>query len=124
MKEEEDDLVENALPDAAHDGQPVPVVSAESWGIHYTALPPARAEQALAEEWNTYREEVSRLLAEGLEGRHVLIKGKEIVGVYETWKQAREAGLKRFLSEPFFVHAIRACEPYLRIRGLNHSWPS
>src|SRR5207247_2141193 len=53
-------------------------------GVHYTELPEAKPGQALAEEWNTYRREVGRWLAEGLEGRHVLIKGEEILGIYDT----------------------------------------
>jgi hypothetical protein len=124
MKDDEADLVENARQQPVQNGQPAPLRLVESQSIHYTALPPAVPGEALADEWNTYCQEVGRLLAEGGEGRYVLIKGKEIVGVHESWKQAREAGLKRYLSEPFFVHAIRLCEPYLRIRGLNHSWPS
>jgi hypothetical protein len=119
MKEDEADLVENALQEAVENGLSAPPRLAESPRIHYAALPVAMAREALADEWNTYRQVVGRLLAEGHEGRHVLIKGKEIVGIYETWKQAREEGLKRYLSELFFVHEIRVQEPHLRARGLN-----
>lgn len=93
-------------------------------GVHYTEFLEARPGDPLAEEWNTYRREVGRLLAEGQEGRHVLVKGQEIIGIFDTSEAAHEAGLKRYLREPFFVHAIRAEEPYLRIRGINHPWHS
>lgn len=93
-------------------------------GVHYTELPEAKPGEPLAEEWNTYRREVGRWLAEGLEGRHVLIKGKEILGIYDTSEEAREVGLKRYLLEPFFVHPIRPEEPFLRIRGINYPWPT
>jgi hypothetical protein len=93
-------------------------------GVHYTELPEARPGQALAEEWNTYRREVGRLLAEGREGRHVLIKGNEIIGIFETWEEAYGTGVKRYLLGPFFVHTIRTEEPYLRVRGINYPWPN
>jgi hypothetical protein len=93
-------------------------------GIHYTELPEAKPGEVLACEWNTYRREVGRLLSEGQAGRFVLIKGQEILGLYDTWDAAREIGLQRFLMQPFLVHAIRAEEPYLRIRGVNLPWTS
>jgi hypothetical protein len=93
-------------------------------GIHYAELPPANPGESLAEEWNTYRGQVGRWLAEGHEGRHVLIKGEEVIGIYDTWEEAREVGLNRYLLEPFFVHPIRAEEPHLRIRGINYPWPN
>ena len=93
-------------------------------GTHYAELPEAKPEDVLGGEWNTYRREVARLLSEGQAGRFVLIKGEEILGLYDTWNAAREAGLRHFLMQPFFVHAIRAEEPYLRIRGVNLPWSS
>jgi hypothetical protein len=93
-------------------------------GVHYTELLEVQPGQALAEEWNTYRREVGRLLAEGQDGRHVLIKGGEIVGIFDTFDAAHEAGLQRYLREPFFVHPIRAEEPCLRLAGINCPWPS
>jgi hypothetical protein len=93
-------------------------------GVHYTELPEAQPGEALGREWNTYRLEVGRLLAEGQAGRFVLIKGEEILGLYDSWEAAREVGLRRFLLQPFLVHPIRAEEPYLRIRGVNLPWPN
>lgn len=93
-------------------------------GLSFTELPEAKEGDAFQHEWNTYRREIGRWLAQGLEGRHVLIKGEEIIGIYDTWETAREEGLKRYLLEPFFVHPIRAVEPYLRVRGCNFPWPS
>ena len=93
-------------------------------GIHYTELPEADPGQSLGEEWNTYRREVGRLLAEGHEGRHVLIKGDQVIGLYDTDARAAEEGARRYLLEPYFVHPVRAEEPYLRIRGINYPWPT
>src|SRR5207237_10365756 len=87
--------------------------------IRHNKLPPAPAGSPLAIEWNTYCREVVRLLAEGQEGKFLLLKGEEILGVYDTWAAAREAGLKRYLLEPFLVQQIRAEEPVLRVRGYS-----
>jgi hypothetical protein len=89
-------------------------------GVHYTELPEAEPGSVLAAEWNTYRREVGRWLAEGLEGRHVLIKGESVIGMYATDEEARAAGYQRYLLQPFFAHEIRTEEPYLRIRGVNY----
>jgi hypothetical protein len=87
--------------------------------IHHTELPAARPGDVLAQEWETYRREVPRLLAEGHEGRFVLIKGQQVIAVYPTWAEAREAGLRLYLREPFLVRQVCIEEPLLRIRGYS-----
>jgi hypothetical protein len=82
--------------------------------IPWTELPPAEPGSALAAEWETYRREIGRLLAEGLEGKAVLIKGDEIVGIYETWQEAREVGLEKYYQQPHMVHPILSREPVIR----------
>jgi hypothetical protein len=119
MKEDKADKVQNDPWDPVQNGEPASPRPAEPQSIHYTALPAARPGEALADEWNTYRQEVGRLLSESQQGRYILIKGKQIIGICETWKQAREEGLKRYQFEPFFVHEIRVNEPHVRVRGLN-----
>src|SRR6516162_4744338 len=53
--------------------------------IHYTDLPEDTSSGGrIAIEWNYYRREVGRLLAEGHEGKWVLIKGQEVVGIWDT----------------------------------------
>ena len=103
---------------------PTSLPAQEQAGIHYTQLPEDNTEKPLAREWNVYRREIGRLLAEGHEGRYVLIQGETVLGLFDTWDSARAAGLKRFLREPFFVHPVRATEPYLRLPGINHPWPN
>ena len=94
----------------------------EPRGVHYTELPPAKPDEVFYQEWNTYRHEVGRLLAEGLEGRYVVIEGTEVIGIFATWEAARAIALTRSPTKPCFVHSIRAVEPYLRIRGINLPW--
>jgi hypothetical protein len=79
--------------------------------LHYSKLPPAGPESVIARERETYRAEVARLLAEGREGQHVLIKDQEVLGCYATREDALEAGYRRFLLRPFLVHQVQTCDP-------------
>ena len=92
---------------------------AEHPTIHYTELPESSPDSPLYQAWNTYRQEVARLLAEGQEGKFVLIKDEAVIGLYDTWGAAREAGLRRYLLPPFPVHQVQTREPILRLRGYN-----
>lgn len=83
--------------------------------IHYTELPPSQPGDTLAEEWETYRREVGRLLTEGNEGRFVLIKGGEIIGIWDTRKEAFAAADQRFPLQPYLVHQIQERERLLRM---------
>jgi hypothetical protein len=82
--------------------------------IPWTELPPANPDSPLAAEWEAYRREVGRLLAEGQEGKFALIKGDEIVGIYDTWDEARRTGLEKYLREPHTVRPILSQEPVIR----------
>jgi hypothetical protein len=79
--------------------------------IHYTQLPPMEPGSEIAQEWDTYRREVGRLLAEGHEGQWVLIKGNQIIELFDTDEAAGAAGSRRFLLQPYFIQQIRAEEP-------------
>jgi hypothetical protein len=98
-------------------GQPLPPVETPS--IHYTELPEASPDSPLYQAWNTYRRDVGRLLAEGHEGKFVLIKDEAVIELYDTWDAAREAGLQRYLLSPFLAHQVQTREPILRMRGYN-----
>jgi hypothetical protein len=127
MKDEGKDLVQRLVEQERQRlaGQaPVPLPAPDPPGIHHTQLAKDDSGEPLAREWNVYRLKVGRLLAEGHEGRHVLIKDEDVLGIFDTWDAARAAGLARFLGEPFFVHPIRTTEPHLRLRGINQPWPS
>jgi hypothetical protein len=83
--------------------------------IHYTELQPFQDGGPLTVEWDFYRREVGRLLAEGHEGKHVLIKGEEIIGFFETRVAALDAAYDRFLGQPFLVHQIQTWERLYRV---------
>lgn len=54
----------------------------------------------IKEEIRTYVRELPRLIAEGHAGRFVLIKGDEVLSVWDTFDDACQAGRERF---PFGV---------------------
>jgi hypothetical protein len=82
--------------------------------IPWTELPPAQPDSPLAAEWETYRREVGRLLAEGHEGKFALIKGDEIIGIFLTREEARQVGLDKYLLQPHTVRPILSREPVIR----------
>ena len=65
----------------------------------------------LEREAETYRREVGRLLAEGHAGRHALIKGGEVVSIWDTQRDALQAGCEKFGLDPFAVVKIDARDP-------------
>lgn len=67
-------------------------------------LPPG---DVLEQEWNTFRRERPRLLAEGNEGRWVLVKGATILGIWDTLDKVRREGYKRFLRESFLMQQLQ-----------------
>ena len=78
-------------------------------------FPPAQPGEPLAAEWETYRREIGKLLANGLEGKYALIRGDEIVGIYDSWNAARRVGLEKYLLTAHMVHPIIAEEPVIRM---------
>jgi hypothetical protein len=90
------------------------MTEADPWTIHYTELPPAQPGSELAVEWETYRREVARLLAEGHEGKFVLIKGERILGLWDTWDAALAEAVRHFLMQPCLAHQILTYERMIR----------
>jgi hypothetical protein len=89
--------------------------------VHSSELPAAVPDSPLFREWNFYRREVARLLAEANGGRHLLIKGEQIIGIWDTHEEAMRPGHARFLGQPFLVHQSQERERVLRC-GANHRW--
>jgi hypothetical protein len=93
----------------------VPAING-SYTIHYTRLPERKPSDALFEEYNTYRRELPRLLAEGYEGQYVLIKGQAILGIFATFAEALDEGDERFPDDAFLAQQILEWQPVLRVR--------
>src|SRR5260370_11884640 len=73
-------------------------------------LPPLAAGTPPAEEGECHRREVVLLVAQGYEGRHVLITGSKIMGLFTTREEAMRAG-ERSGCPGFLVHQVREYEP-------------
>ena len=65
----------------------------------------------LVTEVATYYRELPRLLAEGEAGRIVLIKGDRVVGVWDTFDDAYQAGVLLFGFGPFLAQPIDTRDP-------------
>jgi hypothetical protein len=59
----------------------------------------------------TYLRELPRLLDEGHVWRHALIKGDEVLSIWDTQGDAIQAGRERFGLEPIFVKTIDPRDP-------------
>jgi hypothetical protein len=92
-------------------------VSEQKTIIHWTELPEDSG--PLATESNFYRRVVGRLLVEGHENRWVLIKGEEIIGIWDTRAEAFAAADERFILQPVLVRQILEWIPLLR---LSYRW--
>jgi hypothetical protein len=92
--------------------------------IHHSELGPAQAGSPITQEWDVYRREVGRLIAEGHEGKWVLIKGEEIIGLFDNRAQAMDMGYDRFLGQPFLVKQILTREPVSRVSCHRWSCPT
>ena len=119
MPETGDELVYRMHREAVERCPSFPLTEVKRRTIHYTQLPEAKPGDVLFLEWNAYRREVGRWLAEGHEGKWVLIKGETVLGLYDTNDAALSEGHKRYFRESFLVHQIQADEPVYRLRGYN-----
>jgi hypothetical protein len=62
--------------------------------IHYTQMTEEPPDSKIYQEFQTFRREMPRLLAEGHEGKWALISGDEVLGLYATFDEAYDQGLK------------------------------
>jgi hypothetical protein len=58
-----------------------------------------------------YLRELPRLLTEGHAGRYALIKGDDVVSVWDTQRDVLQAGYDRFDLDPFTVKKIDPRDP-------------
>ena len=88
--------------------------------IHYSDVPDLPADDQLYREFQTFRREQARLLAEGAEGKCALVKGDEIIGIFADDEAAYRAGCQKYPTELFMVKTIHEWEPIIRtsLRGL------
>ena len=76
---------------------------------------------ALATELATYNAELPNWV--GQEGRFTLIKGNDVLGLYDTYSDALAAGYKACGLEPFMVKQIAAISTVANFtRDLRPAW--
>ncbi|HIH50686.1 MAG: hypothetical protein ABSE71_03480 [Candidatus Micrarchaeaceae archaeon] len=63
----------------------------------------------LEEELKTYAEKKQELVRQS-NGKYVLIKGKQVIGVYESENDAIKIGIEKFGNVPFLVKKIEEVE--------------
>jgi len=84
--------------------------------IHYTQLPPSQPGHPRELEWETFRRELPRLIAEGHEGKWVLISKDRILGLYDTRFAGFDEGCRRVYYEGFLVQLVATYQPATRVR--------
>lgn len=62
----------------------------------------------LETELETYRKALPELLSEA--GKFVLIRGQEVLGIYETYEDALKVGYDKCGLDPFLVKKIESTE--------------
>jgi hypothetical protein len=65
-----------------------------------------RALELYKQEIATYLRELPRMIEEGHAGRHALVKGDEVVSIWDTQGDAIQAGRERFGLDPIFVKKV------------------
>ena len=76
----------------------------------------ANKDKAMIDEMLAYRDHLDELLRD--EGKYVLIKGREIIGIYADKREAIREAIARFGSESVFVKQIVAREPFIYMGGV------
>ena len=69
-------------------------------------IPGMPHDMPLQHEFAIYIRELPRLIAEGHTGHYALIKGDEILGLWDTLEGVLEAGYERFGLEPFALYKV------------------
>ena len=107
---------EHLMRSLARHGQGVPPFDRPT--IHYSQMREMDARSPLAQEWNSYRRQAGRLLADGHEGKWGMIEGEEIIGIWETWESAEEYRLLHYPHRRVLVKQVLTREVVFRV-GYN-----
>ncbi len=75
-----------------------------------SATSPSRG-PVIPPEFAAYLRELPQLLAEGHAGRYALLAGDEVLSIWDTQRDALQAGYERLGLEPFSVKKIDPRDP-------------
>jgi hypothetical protein len=85
------------------------------WSKYDPALARQDGVDTLADELVTYRDHLKELLKD--KGKFALIKGNQVIGIYESRDDALKEAVSRFRDAPVLVKQIVAKEPVLDLGG-------
>ena len=81
--------------------------------IHFTELKEDPSNEVAEKGWNVYVREVGQLIAEGHEGKWVVIAEGRIVGMYDTSREAQRFILEGKFAWPQTLKQVLVQEPLL-----------
>ena len=76
-------------------------------GPNIEEVPDIPQREPFAEEWRAFKREAPRLVSEGKAGKFAVLKGDDLVGVWDTLSDADLAGRRQFGGAPFLVQEIQ-----------------
>ena len=107
-------LLQEAFERARNEPPPPPPSPPLRTSVHYSELTEDHSSDPAAEGWNVFVREVGRLLAEGHEGKWVVIAGGKLIGVYDTEREAHRVTARERLAWPPIIKQIKEREPLVQ----------
>jgi hypothetical protein len=81
--------------------------SAIAGGTPIFDIPDIPDGQPLAKEWKAFCSELPRLIAAGHKGRFAVVKGDRVESIWDTQRDALQAGRQQFGQEAFLLQEIQ-----------------
>ena len=82
--------------------------------VHHSELGPYAPGAPTAVEWDVFRSQLGRMLADGRSGQFVLIDGESVVGYFPTFAEAFAAAGTTRHGDRAFIHEVEEYIPVLR----------
>jgi hypothetical protein len=86
------------------------------WSKYDPATTRHLGKDPMIDEMVTYRDRLPELLKD--EGKYVLIKGTEVVGIFENYEEAIKQAIDRFRDAPVFIKQIAQKEIMAQFGGV------
>src|SRR3569623_3628053 len=116
MREDVNELYERLVNAAAEGRSPQPLPAPNALPtVPFTELKENHSGTPFATSWNVYVREVGRLLAEGHEGKWVLIADAVIVGLFQTRREASMLAYSTYRDRSPMIHRVGGSEPVYRL---------
>jgi len=80
---------------------------ADNTGIDLERIPDIPEGEPYSREWQAFKREVARLMAEGQQGGFAVFQGESLVGVWDSLFLADQAGRRQCGGKPFLIQEIQ-----------------